>query len=271
MSGSTEFIDAGENKIAPSVRSDALSRTFLTSAAIVAFALSFAIVPQLVSDTTAVTSYVANLVFRYNFHEVVPGRLYRSAEMPRDVLTAVVRENRIRTVIDLRLQEDFVDESGRTEADAARDGGARYVHIPLSSARADQLPRIKRLLDTFDTAETPLLVHCSSGTHRSGFATVLWLLEKEHAPLDAAESQISARYGFFALERAMKAIFQDAPTLDAVLRQWQIDARHKHVPFRRWLDDRLSHTADEATAQQTRVRRDAFARVLPGFLVHSMR
>ena len=77
-------------------------------------ALVAAIGYQMGSESTYFTSYAANAIFRHNFHSVIPGRFYRSAQMPRDALAETIREHGIRTVIDLRLNEDAPDESGTT-------------------------------------------------------------------------------------------------------------------------------------------------------------
>lgn len=177
--------------------------------------------PQMVGETTAVTSYLANTIFANNLHEVVPHRFFRSAEMSRAELKDTIKRHGIKTVIDLRLDPDTPDSTGLREADAAATAGAIYVHLPFSSARADQLDQLAKLLELYDSAPLPILVHCSSGTHRTGVAAALWLLEKEHRPYDEAMLQLTPRYGFFRLERDMKSFFQGAPTLDMIFPRYR--------------------------------------------------
>ncbi|MFN8389013.1 MAG: tyrosine-protein phosphatase [Bdellovibrionota bacterium] len=206
-------------------------------AALFALCLSAPIIPQMVSETTYYTSFAANFLFRNNLHEVVPSKLYRSAEMSREDLKDTISKYGIKTVVDLRLNADDADSTGTTEEQATAASGAKYVHIPLSSARADQGDKLLKLLDTFKSAETPVLVHCTSGTHRSGIASALWLLEQEHKPYDVAAEQFSARYGFFEVERKMKALMQGKPTLDILLRQFHADeVDGKATDIRSWLE-----------------------------------
>lgn len=205
------------------------------------------LMPQMLGETTAFTSFAANFLFEHNLHEVVPGRLFRSAEMSRGDLEEVIREHGIKTVIDLRLDEDFRDPASQlTEGDVAALQGARYVHVPFSSRFANQEPQVLNLLKIFDTAQTPVLVHCSSGTHRSGLAAAIWLLDKEHASLDRAYDQISIRYGFFSVERRLKSFFQGQPTLDALLGEYDIASAAAPQTFRQWIESEVDKHDQEA-------------------------
>ncbi len=190
---------------------------------------------QMGSDSTYFTSYAANALFRNNFHEVVPGRLYRSAQMPRDELTRAVREHGIKSVIDLRLTADAPDGTGLTEADAARRGGAVYRHVPFSSARIDQRKSLLELAAAFDELPRPVLVHCSSGTHRAGVASAVWLLEEEGRTPEEAAEQLTMRYGFFWPERRLKEIVQGRPTLDRAISEYARVRGESAVTFRDWV------------------------------------
>ncbi len=200
----------------------------------------FLLLPQFVSDTTAVTSFLANAIFSHNLHEVVPGKFYRSAQMPRDELKEVIRTNKIKTVLDLTLSVDRPDDSGETEEQAANAAGAAYVNIPLNAGKDDQLPQIKVLLDAYSTAELPILVHCSSGTHRAGLASAIWLLDQEKSDMATASEQLTMKYGFFQFERDLRAFIRRHYTLDRILEHYEKDTEEYKVSFRKWLDIELS-------------------------------
>ncbi len=213
--------------------------------------------PQMVGETTAVTSYLANTLFSNNLHEVVPHKFYRSAEMSRDELQQTVKRYGIKTVLDMRLDKDAPDSTGMTEAEAAKLAGSSYLHLPFSSARADQLPQLAKLLETYDAAALPILVHCSSGTHRSGVASALWLLEKEGKSLDDAMQQLTPRYGFFKFERDLKSYFQGAPTLDHIFAQYRADTDRagtngvpsesgKQLSLKEWINEQIKKPAPSA-------------------------
>lgn len=193
------------------------------------------LMPQMLSETTYFTSFAANFVFQNNLHEVVPGRLYRSAAMDEDDLERIIREKRIKSVIDLRLSSAAVEPSGLTEKTVVEATGARYVSIPFSSACAKQKDRIQQLLDVYEKVETPVLIHCTSGTHRTGIAAALWLLEMEGADLSRAQEQISLHYGFIDAERRLKSYIQGEPTLDTVLTRYAADQQTEKSTFGAWL------------------------------------
>lgn len=203
---------------------------------------------QMASESTYFTSYAANALFRNNFHEVVPGRLYRSAQMPRGDLVRTVQEHGIKSVIDLRLMSDTTDETGLTEAAAAARGGAVYRHIPFSSARADQRSSILALIAAYRQLPQPILVHCSSGTHRAGVASAVWLLEQEGRSPQEASRQLTMRYGFFQPERDLKAWLQGRPTLDRVIHEYALVRAEREVAFHDWV--RSSPLLDEGPAPE---------------------
>jgi uncharacterized protein (TIGR01244 family) len=190
---------------------------------------------QMGTESTYFTSYAANALFRYNFHPVVPGRLYRSAQMPRDELIRTVQEHGIKSVIDLRLMADAPDDTGMTEAEAARRAGAAYRHIPFSSARVDQRASFTMLLAAYRELPSPVLLHCSSGTHRAGVASAVWLIDQAGWSPEHAAEQLTMKFGFFQPERDLKAFLKGHPTLDRAIREFVRVRRDRKISFREWV------------------------------------
>ena len=190
----------------------------------------------MVGETTYFTSFASNFLFHNNLHVVAPGRFYRSAQMSREDIQSTIQRLGIRTVIDLRLNNDEPDASGRTQRETVERQGATYLHIPFSSARANQIDRLQNLVRAYESSPRPILVHCSSGTHRSGVASAVWLLDRENAPIETALEQITLRYGFIQWERDLKALFQGEPTLDTVLTDYAKAAAAEPLTFREWLE-----------------------------------
>lgn len=203
---------------------------------------------QLVTDSTKVTSYIANTLFENNFHEVVPNRFYRSAEMSHDELTQAIKKNGIRTVIDLRLGTEEPNSDGIVESQTAQDAGAMYKHVSLRSTAVPGKAKIEELLTAYEQAETPVLVHCSSGTHRTGVATAIWLMIKEGKGIQEAEKQLSPEYGFFRFERAIKSWFSGKPTIDNLLWQFAKISSETGVSFQDWVKSMTPATAGRQEA-----------------------
>lgn len=191
--------------------------------------------PQVVSETTATTSFLANILFTNNLHAVVPGKLYRSAEMSAVDLEKAVRELNIAAVVDLRADKDEEDDEGVLERDATAKLGISYFHLPLIGSKLPAPESVKQLIDIYDHSTGPVLVHCSSGTHRSGVASAIWLLANGNSSIETAKEQLSPRYGFFRFERAIKSKLQGHPTIDQLI--WDYEAANKAtgVSFRDWI------------------------------------
>jgi hypothetical protein len=61
---------------------------------------------------------------------------------------------------------------------------------------------VRKLIDSFDRCAEPILIHCNSGSDRTGFASACFLLLRTSTPLREARAQLSLRYGHVALGRA---------------------------------------------------------------------
>jgi len=137
-----------------------------------------------------------------NLREVVPGQLFRSAQLSAARLGAVIDADQIRTVINLR-------NGSPTRADAVAEReecshrGVAYVSIPMSAVVLPPPERLTQLLDTFDHASFPVLFHCEGGSDRSGLTGTIYLNVYQHVPLDEAEArQLTWRYAHFSWGQA---------------------------------------------------------------------
>lgn len=142
--------------------------------------------------------YLAALQMDDNFHAVVPGELYRSAQ-PTAALIAEYREGyAIKTIINLRG-----DNTGSgwydSEVAEARTLGIAHVDFRMSARREMTTAQFDQLMDVFHKAEKPILVHCNSGADRSGLVSALYVAAIAKLGEEAAEDQISFRYGHIPL------------------------------------------------------------------------
>jgi len=174
--------------------------------------------------------------FDGNVRAVVPGRVYRSAQLTGgsfqamtarwagNSLDSVLGSDRIRTVINLRGGSK-ADDWYRAERAICARRGITYIDVPFSAVRMPPPAQLDRLLAAFDSAAYPILFHCRGGADRSGLAGVLYLHLYQNVPLDEAEArQLTWRYGHLSWgqARAMDRFFdlyrQTNRGLD--LRQW---------------------------------------------------
>ncbi len=193
----------------------------------------------LVFDYQFFSVYLPRIIFYNNFHPVSAGELYRAAQMSHDTLTATVKTYGIKSIIDLRAGEDDPDTNGITEPMTAKELGVDYFHVPMFASRVPSRETVENLLGIFDTAKRPILVHCSSGTHRTGVASALWLLAQKHESPIVASQQLSAHYGHVPLERRIKALVSGKPTIDTMLTHYVSDASVSSVSFEQWAEKNL--------------------------------
>jgi protein tyrosine phosphatase (PTP) superfamily phosphohydrolase (DUF442 family) len=164
-----------------------------------------------------------------NKHVVIPGQVYRSAQMTPAQLERFVAENNIRTIVNLRgrpfndwypLQVQLTQRLGISQED-----------VTTSANRLPPTGEIRRLVDIFDHSEYPILLHCQQGADRTGLASAAYLLLHTDADYATARHQCSPRYGHLAIHTAS--------AMDDFFEQYEdwLKAQgttHSPANFRRW-------------------------------------
>ncbi len=129
-----------------------------------------------------------------NFRTITPGEAYRSAQMDRDELERYIGRYAIRSVINLQGRHD--NQGWYTEEIAVcRETKVRHYDLSLSTDRAPTEGEIKALLDIFETAPRPVIIHCQAGADRAGLAAALWKIVVDGAPRSEARKQMSVFLG----------------------------------------------------------------------------
>jgi hypothetical protein len=168
-----------------------------------------------------------------NFHAVVPGRFYRTAQPSPARLRRLILTYGIRTVVNLRgpcPTFDWYENECRVGADL----DVCQEDLCFSAGRLPSVGEVRRLVEVLDRSEPPLLFHCQRGADRTGLASAVALLLYSDLPLDRACRQLGPRYGHLALGRpANLDRFFD------LYRDWLRAAGLEHSParFRRWAVD----------------------------------
>ncbi|MEO9227687.1 MAG: tyrosine-protein phosphatase [Devosia sp.] len=134
--------------------------------------------------------------FNGNVHEVVPGELYRSAQLNGARLKGVIDQFAIRSIINLRGGEpnnDFYSD----ELNVSSASGVVHFDVPMSAGDEPSPATLEQLIGLLRTAPRPLLVHCKDGSDRTGLASALFELLVLHRPASEASGQLSFAYGHF--------------------------------------------------------------------------
>ncbi|WP_182713185.1 tyrosine-protein phosphatase [Brevundimonas aurantiaca] len=144
-----------------------------------------------------VIAYVGATAMTGNFHTVAEGEVYRSAQPSPAALERYVREHGIRTVINLR-GENPSDGWYQDEVATSRRLGLRHIDFRMSAKRGITRREAWGLIQIMQRAPKPILIHCESGADRTGLASALYVAGIQRRGEDAAEEQLSLKYGHIA-------------------------------------------------------------------------
>ena len=143
-------------------------------------------------------AYLLAIQLTGNFGTVIAGELYRSNQPTADELEEYVKVEGIRSIINLRGGSEASAWYAEEMASAHKLKLAHY-DFPMSDHEELSRERAKQLIALMEKAEKPLLIHCKAGADRTGLAAALYLAKIAKAGEDAAEAQITIRYGHVSL------------------------------------------------------------------------
>lgn len=201
----------------------------------------------------AILAIVAGLIvtigykplFQQNFSEVVPGKLYRSAQ-PDDRLNGWIEEFDFKSVLNLRGGHPAYDWY-RQEREIVRDHSVDYYEIPISAQLRPRKSELLQLIDLLGRARYPMLVHCKSGADRTGLAVVLYHLMVQKEPPQKAMAGFSiyhAHIPLFGPEKLHDPILEYA--------DWLENHKFTHTPerFREWVEAEYQDGRDPEAVNQ---------------------
>lgn len=132
-------------------------------------------------------------IFPKRFGVVVPGSIYRSGKLTTAALTKVVRENDIKTVVDLGAWVEDTPQNrlanAREQATSDALGVERHVFQLIGDARGDPRQYAEALKIVLDPANHPVLVHCGAGTERTGCLVAMYRMYHDGLTLDEAYAE----------------------------------------------------------------------------------
>ncbi|MFJ1292631.1 dual specificity protein phosphatase family protein [Paracoccus yeei] len=141
--------------------------------------------------------YLIHLQTSGNFHPIVEGEAYRSAQPDAENLRTWVNEKGIRSVINLRGTHHGTPWYD-AEIAASDTLGLTHYYFGMSASKGLDRAKAAQLIALLRAAPKPVLIHCKSGSDRTGLASALYLADRGRGE-ELAEDQISIRYGHVSL------------------------------------------------------------------------
>jgi protein tyrosine phosphatase (PTP) superfamily phosphohydrolase (DUF442 family) len=159
-----------------------------------------------------------------NFHAVIPGQFYRSAQIKPERLEDVVNRYGIKTIINVRgtnVEHLWYQD----QQEALRRLGVAFHDVALSAREMPDIIRLDKLIDALQKSQRPTLVHCFNGADRSGLATVVALLMDGNHKLDDVRWQTSLYFQIIHDDSAGKQFLRQYES-------WLKAKGQKHAPDR---------------------------------------
>jgi protein tyrosine/serine phosphatase len=148
-----------------------------------------------------------------NFHAVVKGEVYRSAQPTGADITRYAERVGIKSIINLR-GGNAGDAWYNEELATAKALGIQHIDFRMKASRELTDEQVATLVQLMRDAPKPLLIHCNAGADRSGFASALYLAAIAKKSKSEAWSELSLYYGHlpfyinetYAMDRTLKRV-----------------------------------------------------------------
>ncbi|MBY0353860.1 tyrosine-protein phosphatase [Candidatus Babeliales bacterium] len=141
-----------------------------------------------------------------NFFAVEKGALYRSRQLSPRRLQHYLKKHNIKTVINLRGTNTH-KHWWRQELAAVDALDVKFFNISMNASGMSSKNNLVKLLSLYQNAPKPILIHCKSGTDRTGEAAALWVLEQQKRSKKAALKQFSfLKHGYITRRRPAKKL-----------------------------------------------------------------
>lgn len=159
--------------------------------------------------------YYVCLHWNGNLHVVTDGLAYRSGQLNSAQLEALTHRAGLKAVINLRgnnAGKDWYDDEKKT----TQQLGLIHYEFRLSASRELSVEEMHAIVQVLDTCPKPVLIHCGSGTDRTGLVAALYRL-RQGGTFEVAQSQLSLAYGHFpffgnttvAMDHSLRKYFDD--------------------------------------------------------------
>ena len=155
-----------------------------------------------------VGAYLGFLQLSGNFHTVIDGELYRSAQPTAGQIEDSARRYGIQTIVNLRGASDDASWYADEVATAKRLG-INHMDFRMLASRQLTAQEAEVLVAMLRDAPKPILIHCRGGADRTGLASVLYSQRIAGIPTSKAEQQLALYFGHVGVPMLSAAYAMD--------------------------------------------------------------
>ncbi|MDF0533598.1 tyrosine-protein phosphatase [Shewanella yunxiaonensis] len=152
--------------------------------------------------------YAGFLRITGNFHTVISGELYRSAQPTLKDIANYQKIYGIKTIINLRGEHKgklWYDN----EIAESQKLNIKHINFGMSDGRDLSDTDAQAIIYLLRHAEKPILIHCRAGADRSGLVAALYEAAIAKNSEEIAEAQLSFRYGHVSVPYISRAYAMD--------------------------------------------------------------
>jgi protein tyrosine/serine phosphatase len=207
----------------------------------------WSLVAAVVLPVLAAGGWVAyNVYVSHNFHTVIPGSVYRSAQPLGEDIHRWTAKYGLKSVVNLRGGES--DERVQGEVAAVAELKLDYYDIHLSNTKLPSADQLRELARVLETAPRPMLIHCKAGADRTSVAAVMARMALAGDDYQTASRQRSFYYLHFDA---------DPDHVAGCLDQYEAYCRDKGQPtggwkeFRNWVMTQYNPPAEATSKPKT--------------------
>lgn len=130
-----------------------------------------------------------------NFHEIDPGKYYRSAQLSKAEFKKYIEQYGIRTVINLRGAEPK-EKWYKDEMAITKELGVEHYDIAMDAFTIPTRENLIQLLDLYQEVPRPILLHCKKGKDRTGEASAVYVQEYMGASKKESLQMLTKKYNY---------------------------------------------------------------------------
>lgn len=151
-------------------------------------------------------SALAYFCLRNNIHTVIPGQVYRSAQLNAPMFSQVIHQYKIKSIINLRGENPSFPDY-QAEINAAKQNHVQHYDVRLNAYILPQLAQFYLLIGVLQNAPRPILIHCLNGADRTGLASAIALELNGVDNLQQVKQQFSLFYLVVSPHSVGKQVF----------------------------------------------------------------